>query len=241
MQQVFAKSCEISLESVCRELDEAISVARAKGQAAPLVNAASLRARLGGLLVDKAQIEVSSANQFDECETVEAMADRMLGELTNARWLPITDADKHKLADILHRSFAEAQAFLDSVRARPLMKDAISPADRHRSHHRIGELLREIKLRKGRHDGKGRKERSHGAVVKLADLSAGHVLCAIRVTCAGPGSPADRSAAQAFQSEHVPLEAWPQGGARSRPRRQCSRDLQSFSGAPRSSRAWSCR
>ena len=26
--------------------------------------------------------------------------------------------------------------------------------------------------------------------VKLADLSAGRVLCAIRVTCAGPGSPA---------------------------------------------------
>ena len=79
------------------------------------------------------------------------------------------------------------------------------------------------------------------ATVKLADLNAGRVLCAIRVTCAGPGSPADRSAAQSFQSEHVPLEAWPQGGARSRPRRQCSRDLQSFSGAPRSSRAWSCR
>ena len=33
-----ARLCEISLESVCRELDEAISVARAKGQAAPLVN-----------------------------------------------------------------------------------------------------------------------------------------------------------------------------------------------------------
>jgi hypothetical protein len=102
---------------------------------------------------------------------------------------------------------------------------------------RVGELLREMKLRKGRHDGKGRKERSHGAIVKLADLSAGHVLCAVRVTCASPWSLADRSAVQSFQSEHVPLEAWPQGGGRSRPRRQCSRDLQSFSGAPRSSRA----
>src|SRR5215472_13592126 len=62
----------------------------------------------------------------------------------------------------------------------------------------------------------------------------------VRATCANPWSLADRSAAQSFQSEHVPLEAWPQGGARSRPRRLCSRDPQSFSGAPRSFRAWSC-
>src|SRR5690348_4769662 len=95
---------------------------------------------------------------------------------------------------------------------------------------RVGESLHEMKLRKGRHDGKGGKEQSRGAIVKLADLSAGRVSCAVRVTCAGPGSLADRSAAQSFQSEHVPLEAWPQGGARSRPRRQCSHDLQSFSG-----------
>jgi len=77
-------------------------------------------------------------------------------------------------------------------------------------------------------------------LVERRNLSAGRVLCAVRATCANPLSLADRSAAQSFQSEHVPLEAWPQGGARSRPRRQCSRDPQSFSGAPRSFRAWSC-
>jgi hypothetical protein len=56
---------------------------------------------------------------------------------------------------------------------------------------RVGELLREMKLRKGRHDGKGRTERSRGAIVKLADLSAGRV---VRVICASPWSLADRSA-----------------------------------------------
>jgi hypothetical protein len=136
----------------------------------------------------------------------------------------------------------------DAKRATPLpaaLVDRGRPPDRMmmRAEICVGELLREMKLRKGRHDGKGRKERSHGAIVKLADLSAGHVLCAVRVTCASPWSLADRSAVQSFQSEHVPLEAWPQGGGRSRPRprRQCSRDLQSFSGAPRSYRAWSSR
>jgi len=77
-------------------------------------------------------------------------------------------------------------------------------------------------------------------VERQNNLSAGRVLCAVRATCVNPWSLADRSVAQPFQSEHVPLEAWPQGGARSRPRRQCSRDPQSFSGAPRSFRAWSC-
>ena len=75
-------------------------------------------------------------------------------------------------------------------------------------------------------------------VERQNNLSAGRVLCAVRATCANPWSLADRSVAQSFQSEHVPLEAWPQGGARSRPRRQCSRDLLSFSGEPRSFRAF---
>ena len=43
-----------------------------------------------------------------------------------------------------------------------------------------------------------------------------------------------------FNRSTFRLKARPQGGARSRPRRLCSRDPQSFSGAPRSFRAWSC-
>jgi hypothetical protein len=49
------------------------------------------------------------------------LADQMLGGLTNARWLPITDQDRAKLADIFSRAFAQAQAFLDSVDRRPLI------------------------------------------------------------------------------------------------------------------------
>jgi hypothetical protein len=49
---------------------------------------------------------------------------------------------------------------------------------------------------------------SPDVVFAAGDLSVGRVLCATRVTCAGPGSPANRSAAQLFQSEHLPLEAW---------------------------------
>lgn len=81
LQQAAAKSVEISLESVCRELDEAIAVARAKGQAAPLVNAASLRARLGGLLVEK--VELTQGNPFDGCETIEAISARMLVRMSD--------------------------------------------------------------------------------------------------------------------------------------------------------------
>jgi hypothetical protein len=48
-----AKAHEITIEGICRELNEAVAVAKAKGQANPLVSAAGLRAKLGGLLIDK--------------------------------------------------------------------------------------------------------------------------------------------------------------------------------------------
>ena len=126
LQAASADACKITVESICAELDEAITIAKAKGQPNALVSAAGLRAKLGGLLIDKAQIEVSNnSDPFDDCESAEdvtgRLADQMLGGLTNARWLPITDQDRAKLADIFSRAFAQAQAFLDSVDRRPLV------------------------------------------------------------------------------------------------------------------------
>jgi phage terminase small subunit len=125
LQAASAVACKITVESICTELDEAITIAKAKGQPNALVSAAGLRAKLGGLLIDKAQVEVSNnSDLFDDCESAEdvtgRLADQMLGGLTNARWLPITDQDRAKLADIFSRAFAQAQAFLDSVNRRPL-------------------------------------------------------------------------------------------------------------------------
>lgn len=91
LKEEAARASEITVQSICAELDGAIEVAKAKGQANAMVSAAGLRAKLAGLLVDKSQVEVSTRDPFEKFETVEDVADRMLGNLTNARWLPITD------------------------------------------------------------------------------------------------------------------------------------------------------
>ena len=125
LQQAAAKSCEISLESVCRELDQAIEVARAKGQAAPLVNAASLRARLGGLLVEK--VELTQADSFENCESIEDISAKMLVDMSHDPNAEFSDEDKTKAAELFMRLLDEFQAFANSCAARSV--NAVSRVD----------------------------------------------------------------------------------------------------------------
>ncbi len=128
LQEEAARASEITVQSICAELDAAISVARSKGQANAMVSAAGLRAKLAGLLVDKSQVELSTRDPFDDAESVEDIADRMLGSLTNARWLPISNEDRRHLADLLRSHMAATQTFLDEVNARPLNLKQQPPA-----------------------------------------------------------------------------------------------------------------
>lgn len=59
IQKASAVRAEITLEGVLRELDEAIAVAKHKNMPNALVSAAQLRAKLGGLLVDRAEVEIT--------------------------------------------------------------------------------------------------------------------------------------------------------------------------------------
>jgi hypothetical protein len=126
-----ARAHEISIESICRELDQAVAVAKSKGQANPLVSAASLRAKLGGLLVDKTEVEINSnRNEFAELSDFPAVAKTLatgqLNDLTNARWLPIDDSDRDYLASLWLDHFTQVRKFLDSVEARPLLKEGMT-------------------------------------------------------------------------------------------------------------------
>jgi hypothetical protein len=99
LQEVAAQSCEISLQSVCKELDEAIAVARAKGQAAPLVNAASLRARLGGLLVERH--EVAGPGDFSECRTEAEIVAALLTTLAGDVPIEFSDEDRANASELV--------------------------------------------------------------------------------------------------------------------------------------------
>jgi hypothetical protein len=126
LQQVSADACKITVESICAELDRAVELARAEGKPSALVSAAQLRAKLGGLLIDKAQVEVSTSGQFDGCSSIEGMASQMLDSMTNARWLPITPADRQQLADLIRAYWGAVEAFLHSIDRRPLQKEPVA-------------------------------------------------------------------------------------------------------------------
>jgi hypothetical protein len=131
LTQAAADAHKITIESICRELDEAVQVAKSKGQANPLVSAAGLRAKLGGLLIDKSQVQVSNGpDRCDDCPTIEALAgrtaDELLDGLCNSRWLPITPEDRRYLAGLILDHWNAIQAFVDSVDRRPLRKEALA-------------------------------------------------------------------------------------------------------------------
>jgi hypothetical protein len=91
LQAQTAEASKITVESICRELDEANAVAKAKGQAAAMVSAATLRAKLAGLMVER--VEVGNPGSFDDCHSVSAIADRMLNDLVD-RFKPVDEGDK---------------------------------------------------------------------------------------------------------------------------------------------------
>ena len=112
-----AKANEITIESICRELDEANAVAKERGQAAAMVSASTLRAKLGGLMVER--VEVGSPGDFSEAETFSELADKMLDEI-EAGFHPVSDEDHEGLTDLLERQGEELGEFLASIKARPV-------------------------------------------------------------------------------------------------------------------------
>jgi hypothetical protein len=118
MQEAAAKSCEISLESVCRELDDAVATARARGQAQPLVNAASLRARLGGLLVERH--EIGAPGDFNDCRTEAEIAADLLSALAGDEPVGFTDEDRAKAADIFAGATTKLMELVASCAAKQI-------------------------------------------------------------------------------------------------------------------------
>jgi hypothetical protein len=125
LQLVTAKSAEISIQSICEELDRACSVARERGQANAMVSAASLRAKLAGLLKDR--VEISSADPFEGASSMADIADRMLADMVE-RFKPIDERDRDGLIDLLQRQAEEMQGFMSAIAARPIAAERVNPA-----------------------------------------------------------------------------------------------------------------
>ncbi len=74
-----ARSCEVSIQSILNELNEAIAVARERGQAQAMVSASSMKAKLTGLMIDKQELRVSEG-EFDESMSVEEILQKVSRE-----------------------------------------------------------------------------------------------------------------------------------------------------------------
>ncbi len=115
LQAEAAQRSEITIETICRELDQACAVARVKGQASAMVSASSLRAKLGGLLIER--VEVGSPNEFAGCNSSAATVDRLI-ELTLAETpdAHFTPRDRAKLLEML----TAVGEFINSCKAKPV-------------------------------------------------------------------------------------------------------------------------
>jgi hypothetical protein len=118
LQSEIAGAVKITVESICRELDEANAVAKERGQASAMVSASALRAKLAGLMVER--VEVGAPGAFDKCETTEQVVDELLRYGLD-QFHPATDADRRGLIALYERHMQEVDEFVASIKARPVV------------------------------------------------------------------------------------------------------------------------
>ena len=122
LQAQTAADAKVTVESICRELDEANAVAKAKGQAAAMVSAATLRAKLAGLMVEK--VEVGNPGDFDGLNSLRQIVDRELALLVE-QFRPVDEQDRQGLIALYERQLQETEEYLAAIRARPIIAERV--------------------------------------------------------------------------------------------------------------------
>ena len=153
LQAITARSAKITIESICRELDEANAVAKEKGQAAAMVSASALRAKLAGLMVEK--VEVGGPGDFDECETVQEVADKLLAE--ECRFYPVDERDRKGLARLMEARHDAVTEFLASIKARPIIGTHPLTPQQQATNERAREQSERIARQRRLTDGNGQR------------------------------------------------------------------------------------
>jgi hypothetical protein len=127
LQTEVAKETKVTVESICRELDEANAVAKERGQASAMVSASALRAKLAGLMVEK--VEIGPAGAFGKCESVEEVADEML-QYQLPPHASVTAQDRQGLIDLLNEHATVVEEYIAAIKARPINPEYIYKARR---------------------------------------------------------------------------------------------------------------
>jgi hypothetical protein len=121
-----AASARITIESICRELDQAIAVAKNAKQATAMVSAAALKSKLAGLMVER--VEVGQPHEFDNCDSTASIVDRILEKLIE-RFLPIDEHDRTGLIALYEKQMKETAAYLSVIEARKICAERVNLRD----------------------------------------------------------------------------------------------------------------
>ena len=124
LQSEAAANSEVTVASICRELDEANAVAKAKGQAAAMVSAATLRAKLAGLMVER--VEVGNPGDFDGCKGFTDIADKMIEDMITG-FYPVDEQDRQGLIKLIESQAAALGEYIDAIKARPIVAERVDP------------------------------------------------------------------------------------------------------------------
>lgn len=137
LQSEAARSSQVTVASLLGELEEARQKATSLSQLSAVVRAVEAKARVSGLLVQR--IEVKSLDErFEDAATQEDIIRRMAVEYRREGY-PLDDGkDMDYLRAFMTRWWGELDAFLASVKARPVQQ--ISPNQEHIERRRLGML-----------------------------------------------------------------------------------------------------
>jgi hypothetical protein len=117
LQNAVAEKTQVTVESICKELDEANAVAKERGQASAMVSASALRAKLAGLMVDK--VEVGAPGAFDKCTSIDEVADEML-QYQLPPHASVSAKDRQGLIDLLNQHATMVEEYVAAIKARPI-------------------------------------------------------------------------------------------------------------------------
>src|SRR5262249_39100258 len=101
---------------ICQELDEAVAVARTKGQAQAMVSAVSLRAKLAGLLTDRLEVTASITEAFEAATSLEDIVD----SIASTKGFVLAPQERPGLIKILNEWDAAMNEYLAGCKAKPV-------------------------------------------------------------------------------------------------------------------------
>jgi hypothetical protein len=124
LQTETAATAKVTLQSIYRELDDACAVAKSKHQAQAMVSAASMKAKLAGLLTER--VEIGGPGSFDGLTTKAEIVDRFFEGLIE-RFLPIDNRDKQAFVEMIDRQLEEQAEFMRAIESRPILAERVDP------------------------------------------------------------------------------------------------------------------